>query len=87
MPRLPMPTPPFHPDLKVPAVDAYVGDRVVAWLDDAFDEPAHRWARTRTAPTLLLDVDSHVGLTYDMVTTLTRRSRSHSPHRHARHAS
>jgi hypothetical protein len=86
MPRLPMPTPPFDPDLKVPAVDAYVGDRVVAWLDDASDEPVHRWARARTAPTLLIDVDPHVGLTYDMVTTLTRWFRSHSPHRHAPHA-
>jgi len=63
MPRVPMPPTPFDPDAKVPAVDEYVGDRPVAWLDDAFGEAARRWARARRAPTLLIDVDASIGLT------------------------
>jgi len=71
MPRVPMPPPPFHPDAKVPAVATYVGDRAVAWLGDAFGESARRWARTRRAPTLLVDVDASIGLTARAVSTLT----------------
>jgi hypothetical protein len=71
MPRIPMPPTPFHPDDKLPAVDAYVGDRAVAWLDDAFGEAARHWARRRKAPTLLVDVDASIGLTAGAVSTLT----------------
>jgi hypothetical protein len=65
-----MPELPFDPDLKVAAVDAFIGDRSVAWLDDAFGDAARRWARHRGAPTLLVDVDPAIGLTFEMVTVL-----------------
>jgi hypothetical protein len=70
MQRVPMPDPPFDPDVKVGAVDAFVDDRAVAWLDDAFGDAARLWARERTAPTLLVDVDPTVGLTRDLVDVL-----------------
>jgi hypothetical protein len=70
MPRVPMPVPPFDPDLKVSAVEAFVGSRAVAWLDDAFGNVARQWARERKAPTLLLDVDPAIGLTLDMIAVL-----------------
>jgi len=74
MPKVPMPPPPFDPDLKVSAVDAYAGQRIVAWLDDNFGEPARRWARERSAPTMLIDVDPAIGFTHEMVTRLTEWS-------------
>jgi hypothetical protein len=70
MQRVPMPQPPFDPDLKVEAVDAFVGTRAVAWLDDAFGEVARDWARERRAPTLLVHVDSATGLTPDLIDLL-----------------
>jgi hypothetical protein len=73
-----MPPTPFHPDAKLPAVDAYVGDRAVAWLDDAFGESARRWARTRRAPTLLVDVDASIGLTARAVSRLRDWPRSYT---------
>lgn len=76
MPRVPMPATPFHPDAKIPAVAAFVGDRAVAWLDDAFGEAAHAWARTRRAATLLVEVDASIGLTARAVSALTDWARS-----------
>jgi len=70
MQRVPMPLPPFDPDRKVEAVAAFVGDRPVAWLDDAFGEIARSWARERSAPTLLVDVDPATGLTIDVIDRL-----------------
>ena len=63
MPKVPMPEPPFPPDAKVGAVDRFVGDRPVAWADDALGESARRWARERQVPTLLVPVDPSIGLT------------------------
>jgi hypothetical protein len=76
MQRVPMPEPPFDPDFKVQAVDAFVRGRAVAWLDDAFGDAARRWARQRGAPTLLIDVDPATGLTFDMVDVLADWTRS-----------
>jgi hypothetical protein len=78
MPRVPMPPTPFDPDAKVAAVNAYVGDRAVAWLDDAFGEPARNWARVRRAPTLLIDVDASIGLTAEVVSLLQNWPRQHT---------
>jgi hypothetical protein len=76
MQRVPMPLPPFDPDQKVGAVDAFVGDRAVAWLDDAFGERGRTWARERRAPTLLVDVDPSTGLTQKVVDLLATWPRS-----------
>jgi hypothetical protein len=74
--HVPMPLPPFHPDRKAEAVAAFVGDRSVAWVDDAFGEAAHSWARERSAPTLLVDVDPTTGLTMDVINILAVWPRS-----------
>ena len=48
---------------KLDAIDAYAGDRPLAWIDDAFDQSCHAWAEQRTAPTLLVETDPSLGLT------------------------
>jgi hypothetical protein len=47
---------------KVDAIEAYAGDRPLAWLDDCIDDSCRVWARQRGAPTLLVEVDSRRGL-------------------------
>ena len=64
------PPAPFAPAAKVPAVDAFVGRRPVAWVDDIVTVEARDWAREREAPTLLVEVDPAVGLTRDAVDDL-----------------
>ena len=54
---------PFDPELKVPAVDAAVGDRPVAWLDDNHTPAGRTWAAARAAPTVLVDIDPAIGWT------------------------
>jgi hypothetical protein len=71
MPRVPMPSPPFDPERKVHAVNAYVRDRACAWVDDQLGEAAHRWASDRTAPTALVNVDPSIGMTIRTVSMLT----------------
>ncbi|HXW38346.1 MAG TPA: hypothetical protein VEJ44_01525 [Acidimicrobiales bacterium] len=44
-PFVPMPPIPFPPAEKVPAVATYVGNRAVAWIDDALFDEALQWAR------------------------------------------
>ena len=73
LPELPFvvfPPSPFPPSAKVPAVDAFVGQRAVAWVDDIVTAEARVWARERDAPTLLVEVDPAVGLTRDAVDDL-----------------
>jgi hypothetical protein len=48
---------------KLDAIDAYVGTRPVAWIDDAFNEACHAWASERTSPTLLVETTPAKGLT------------------------
>lgn len=48
---------------KLTAIDARVGARPVAWVDDALDDACERWAAARPAPTLLVRTDPAVGLT------------------------
>jgi hypothetical protein len=76
MRRVPMPVPPFDPDVKVDAIDAFVGQRAVAWLDDAFGTVARDWARGRGAPTLLVHVDPETGLTREVIDVLAAWPRS-----------
>lgn len=48
---------------KLDAIDAYAGDRALAWIDDAFNEACHEWACARQAPTLLVQTAPGRGLT------------------------
>jgi hypothetical protein len=48
---------------KLDALDAYAGDRPLAWIDDSLDASCFEWAEQRAAPTLLVSTDSDVGLT------------------------
>jgi len=48
---------------KLDAIDAFAGERSLAWIDDALGEVCHEWARRRPAPTLLVQTDPTAGLT------------------------
>jgi hypothetical protein len=48
---------------KLEAIDAYTGNRPLAWVDDSLDETCHAWAANRQAPTLLVPTESDVGIT------------------------
>ncbi len=48
---------------KVDAIDAYAGKRPAAWIDDHIDETCAAWARSRTAPTLLVETEPATGMT------------------------
>ena len=47
---------------KLGAIDAFIGDRPAAWIDDAFNDACHEWARERSAPTLLVRTEPATGL-------------------------
>lgn len=49
-------------DWKLEPLGKYAAGRPLAWVDDSFDERCYEWARDREEPTLLLPVESHVGL-------------------------
>jgi hypothetical protein len=61
----------FAPDMrgtgrhwKLAAIERYAGGRrPLAWVDDAFDDSCHRWARERPSPTLLVATEPAIGLT------------------------
>lgn len=55
---------------KLAAIDAHLGDRPAAWLDDCLDERCERWAAEREAPTLLVRTDPATGLTHEHVERL-----------------
>jgi hypothetical protein len=48
---------------KLDAIEAYAGERPLAWIDDAFNEACHKWASGRTSPTLLVQTIPAQGLT------------------------
>lgn len=52
-----------HAHWKLDSIDAFAGDRPLAWIDDAFNEACHAWARARGAPTLLVQTMPASGLT------------------------
>jgi len=63
-PVVELPPVPFEAREKVPAISAFAGnDRPAAWVDDMITAEVVRWAEERPAPTLLVQVDSAVGLT------------------------
>jgi hypothetical protein len=55
---------------KLDTIDAYAGDRALAWLDDALNDACHAWAQRRAAPTLLVQTDPRHGLTASEATRL-----------------
>jgi len=48
---------------KLASIAAYVGERPLAWVDDAFNAACHEWASARAAPTLLVATVPERGLT------------------------
>ncbi len=57
---------------KLDAIDAHAGLRALAWIDDAFNDACHAWARARAAPTLLVETAPASGLTRREAQTLER---------------
>jgi hypothetical protein len=56
---------------KLDAIDAYAGERALAWVDDAFNDACSTWAQQRAAPTLLVQTDPRRGLTTPEAQRLT----------------
>jgi hypothetical protein len=52
-----------HAHWKLEAIEEFAGMRPLAWIDDAFNEACHEWARERRAPTLLVRTQPELGLT------------------------
>jgi hypothetical protein len=48
---------------KLAAIDAYAGERPLAWIDDAHNAACQQWAHVRGARTLLVQTDPATGLT------------------------
>jgi HAD domain in Swiss Army Knife RNA repair proteins len=48
---------------KLDAIDAYAGNRALAWIDDALGPACREWAGARAAPTLLVETEPAIGLT------------------------
>jgi HAD domain in Swiss Army Knife RNA repair proteins len=48
---------------KLDAIEAHAAGRALAWIDDAFNDACHAWARERAAPTLLVQTAPASGLT------------------------
>ena len=59
-----------HAHWKLDSVTAYVGQRPLAWVDDAFNPACHEWASARGAPTLLVSTVPAQGLTAREAQTL-----------------
>lgn len=47
---------------KLEAIDAYAGERPLAWIDDSLDQRCRRWAAERPAPTLLVRTEPATGI-------------------------
>jgi hypothetical protein len=60
---------------KLAAIEAYVGERPLAWIDDAHDDGCRAWAAARPTPTLLVATDPPLGLTEAQVVMLERWAR------------
>lgn len=61
-----------HAHWKLGAIEAYAGDRPLAWIDDAHGEACEAWAAARAAPTLLVTTAPAVGMTGAEVRQLLR---------------
>jgi hypothetical protein len=47
---------------KLAAIEAYASEQAIAWIDDNFDDSCYEWAERRSAPTLLVPTEPHLGL-------------------------
>ncbi|HEU4706472.1 MAG TPA: hypothetical protein VFS64_04745 [Solirubrobacterales bacterium] len=61
---------------KTEPLEKYAQGRPLAWIDDSFDERCYGWARSRSEPTLLIDVESRLGLQEVHVEALNAWARS-----------
>jgi hypothetical protein len=61
---------------KTEPLEEYAEGRPLAWLDDSLDERCYAWARSRPEPTLLVEVESHLGLQDVHVEALNAWARS-----------
>ncbi|HYY23323.1 MAG TPA: HAD domain-containing protein [Thermoleophilaceae bacterium] len=66
---------------KLDAIDEYAADRPAAWIDDNIDDSCRTWARSRSAPTLLVEAESAVGLSDEHVERLLAWADEVSPAR------
>jgi hypothetical protein len=64
---------------KLDAIDEYAGNRAAAWIDDNIDDACRYWARSRQAPTLLVQTESAVGMTDEHVDQLLEWADNLSP--------
>ncbi len=64
-----------HAHWKLAAIEEHAGGRPLAWIDDAFNDACHEWARERTAPTLLVQTAPEHGLGAAEAQQLTRWAR------------
>ena len=69
-PHVPYPQHNVAPAEKVPAIDAFLGDRTCACLEDRMTPEAYRWAAQRFTCTLLIHIEPTVGLTLATVDRL-----------------
>jgi hypothetical protein len=47
---------------KAEPLERYARGRPLAWVDDSLDGRCYEWARSRPVPTLLVEVEAHLGL-------------------------
>jgi len=47
---------------KLAGMEAYCAKRPIAWVDDNFNVSCYEWAERRSAPTLLVPTEPHLGL-------------------------
>jgi hypothetical protein len=57
---------------KLDALEEFAGDRPAAWIDDNIDAECRTWAERRSAPTLLVQTETHTGITAEHVDELLR---------------
>lgn len=48
---------------KLGRIGEYADGRPLAWVDDSIDDRCREWAEERPEPTLLVETESHIGLT------------------------
>jgi hypothetical protein len=61
---------PLGTSYKLPAIQRYVGDKPMAYLDDDVGHDVIGWARARNAPTLVIPVPADRGLQDEHVEAL-----------------